>query len=411
MIVKTITFTISVKKIIDKKINCRLGTNRKIHMKLVFLTNQASYHQMHFARAMVAEVGESNFRIVFQKPTSDARAEMGWSDEYVESYILRFWQSPEEVEHWINDADVVIQGRFPIKHIKRRIKSGKLTFACQERLWKKRPTLLRKLSRLGHFYKNYVSVNVPNYHFLAIGAYAAQDLNNLGFFKGRSWQFGYFIDAPPYRARPEREYIQLLWCARLSEVKQPILALDILDGLLTRGIKARLAMIGDGVLRDRLEAEIDARGLANSVELTGWQTQDQVRERMSEADLFLMTSHHGEGWGLVVNEALSYGCGVVASQELGSAVCLVDQNVSGILYSDHNLNEKLDELAGLGREAILAMGKAGNMSMHKTWSSQIAAQRTIALSKSLLRSEPGDANQTITVAKQRFTKGVAKFIA
>ncbi len=376
-------------------------------MKILFLTNQASYHQMHFARAMAAELGEENFRIVFQKPTSDARAEMGWKDDYTDGFILRFWQSQSDVEEWIENADVVIQGRFPIKYLKPRIKSGKLTFACQERLWKKRPTLGRKLSRLGHFYKNYISVNEPNYHFLAIGAYAAKDLNDMGFFKGRSWQFGYFIDAPKYQPRPERDYVQLLWCARLSEVKRPSLALNILQGLQQRGINAKLTMVGDGVLRKELESDIAERSLSAHVELTGWQSQDQVREHMSDADLFLMTSHHGEGWGLVVNEALSYGCGVVASDDLGSAVWMVEPEISGVLYSDtkseHSLDAKLDRLAELGREELLAMGRRGHASISATWSSQVAARRTIELSHQLL-------NADLESAKALFDDGVAKFI-
>lgn len=372
-------------------------------MKVLFLTNQASYHQMHFARAMAAELGEANFRIVFQKPTSAARAEMGWKDDYVEPYILRLWQFEAEVASWIDEADVVIQGRFPINAIRHRIKSGKLTLACQERLWKKRPTLGRKLSRLGHFYKNYISVNKPNYHFLAIGGYAAQDLNQMGFFKGRSWQFGYFIDAPEYQARPERKSVELLWCARLSDVKQPNMALDILSGLQQRGIKANLTMIGDGALRGALEAEIESRGIGNSIRLTGWQTQNEVRAHMCQADLFLMTSHHGEGWGLVVNEALSYGCGVVASQELGSAVWLVEQGVSGVLYTEQTLEAKLDNLAKLGRNGILAMGEAGNRRMRDMWSSKVAATRTIALCRCLIEGD-------LAVAKQLFSDGVAKFI-
>ena len=360
---------------------------------------------MHYARALAVELGEANVRIVFQKPTSDARAEMGWADNYTDSIILRFWQSEAEVKEWIEQADVVIQGRFPIKYVKPRIKAGKLTFACQERLWKKPPTLGRKLSRLGHFYKNYVSVNEPNYHFLAIGAYAAKDLNDLGFFKGRSWQFGYFIDAPEYQVRPTRSHIQLLWCARLSEVKQPSLALDILQGFIDRGIDARLTMIGDGVLRAELEADIKSRSLDDRVELTGWQTQQQVREHMAKADLFLMTSHQGEGWGLVVNEALSYGCGVVASNQLGSAVWMVEPNKSGMLYSkENNLNACIEQLAQLGRDNILAMGQHGHKSISRTWSSTVAAQRTIALSNALL-------NNDVESAKSLFNDGVAKFIA
>ncbi len=37
-----------------------------------------------------------------------------------------------------------------------------------------------------------------------------------------------------------------------------------------------------------------------------------------------MTSHRGEGWGMVVNEALSCGCCVIANRELGAAPWLVE---------------------------------------------------------------------------------------
>lgn len=377
-------------------------------MKFVFLTNQASYHQMHFARAMADELGAENFRIVFQKPTSAARAEMGWKDDYKEHYILRFWQQADDVHEWIAKADVVIQGRFPIKHLKQRIKDGKLTFACQERLWKKRPTLGRKLSRLGHFYKNYISVNKPNYHFLAIGHYAAKDLNDMGFFKGRSWQYGYFIDAPKYQSRPASNTLALLWCARFSEVKQPRIALEIVQGLKQGGVDVTLTMIGDGDLRADIEQQIKQRNLDDQVRLVGWRTQDQVSEHMKQADLFLMTSHHGEGWGLVVNEAMSFGAAVIANAELGSAACLIDHGKTGLLYQDDILPELLRELVQMPLETLRDLGKNANDHMHQNWSSAVAAQRTIALATTLLNSDLN--NEDWESAKKMFSSGPGMFI-
>lgn len=377
-------------------------------MKFVFLTNQASYHQVHFARAMVRNLGEENFRIVFQKPTSSARAEMGWKDDYTEPYILRFWQQEQAVLDWIRNADVVIQGRFPTKYVKTRIKAGQLTFACQERLWKKKPTLSRKLSRLGHFYKNYISVNKPNYHFLAIGHYAAKDLNDLGFFKGRSWNYGYFIDAPKYPIRSTQETLNLLWCARFSDVKQPLRAIEIVNGLVAVGVDVKLKMLGDGDLRSTVEAQVKDSGLSDNVNFLGWQTQDQVREHMSLADVFLMTSHHGEGWGLVVNEALSFGAAVVANRELGSAACLIEHGKTGLLYNDQTLTSVINELAGMSISNIRLMGENANKKMHQQWSSSVAAERTITLANSLLASDLS--KPTPDSVKSLFLEGPASYI-
>ncbi len=375
-------------------------------MRVLFLTNQASYHQMQFAQAMAHELGIDSFRIVFQKPTSDARAEMGWLDDYQEPFILRYWQQTEEVHTWIEQADVVIQGRFPTRLVKARIKAGKLTLTCQERLWKKPPSVLRKLSRLGHFYKNYWSVDEPNYHFLAIGRYAAQDLNQLGFFKGRSWQYGYFIDAPdmPTSKVGRGKDLSLLWCARMSEVKQPWRALDVLKGLRDRGMDARLTMIGDGDLRSQIEHSIQQRGLDSFVSLVGWQSQAQVFDWMRQSDLFLMTSHHGEGWGLVVNEALSLACPVAANSLLGSAQCLIDDQRTGFLYDDDGLEDLCDRIASKSPSEFVQMGQAAHQSMQSTWSATVAAQRTINLSRHLLEDNA-------ELAKALYSDGPCKHVA
>ncbi len=375
-------------------------------MTFVFLTNQASYHQMHFARAMASELGADKFRIILHKGTSSARAEMGWKDDYEDEFIIRYAESEsakKESMKWIDSADVVIQGRFPIKHVRARINAGKLTFACQERLWKKPPSLKRKISRMVHLYKNYFSVDKPNYHFLAIGSNAAKDLNDMGLFKGRSWRYGYFIDCPPLVNKKRHDELALLWCARFSQVKQPSKALEILKGLIDGGIKAKLTMIGDGELREQTEQSAKQFSVSDKVEFTGWRSQSEVFQAMQDADLFLMTSDHGEGWGLVVNEALSQGCGVIANADLGSAKWLVQHGRNGLLYRDADLTSLIDELVSMEPHVIRDLGRAAHPIMENEWSAPIAAKRTIALSKALLT---GSAESAVEL----YRAGVCSFI-
>lgn len=360
-------------------------------MKIVLLTNIASHHQMDFARAMAKLLGVDNFRIVFQKPVYKERIEMGWSDDsgFNEPFIIRFWKSDKtkmEALRWIDQADVVIQGAFPIRYVRERIKQGKLTFAKQERFWKKPPSLRRRITRFPRLYKNYYSVaNRENYHFLAIGAWAAQDLNRLGVFEGRSWKFGYFMDTPEYRVKKQRcDAISLLWCASFLPFKQPHQALEIARGLRQRGMEVHLTMIGDGSLRPSIEQRIGQSGAGDYVTLTGWQNQDEVRRRMLDSDLFLMTSDRGEGWGMVVNEALGCGCCVIANHRIGAAPWLVEHGKSGLLYCDEALDELLDEIGATGRERLLDMGRLGHQRMMDEWSARVAAGRVIDLSAKLL---------------------------
>ncbi len=365
-------------------------------MRIVYLTNMASYHQVEFARAMAGELSEPNFRLVFHRPVRPERAQMGWRDDYPDAFLIRYYRSRAErldAEEWIRDADVVIQGRFPIRHVRKRIRQGRLTFAHQERLWKKPPSAVQLLSRMPYLCKNYYSVRQANYHFLSIGPYAAQDLNTLGIFRNRSWRFGYSIGCPDYQARESRGVLRMLWCARFLEVKQPLRALDILEGLRTRGTDARLTMIGDGPLRKQVEQTIRECGLAESVTMTGWQGMADIARHMQSSDLFLMTSHRGEGWGLVVNEAMSHGCAVMANGQSGAAAWLVEPGRTGLLYRDRDMEEALDGLSQLDRKDILSCGKASHESMRNHWSARVAAQRIIRLSRHLINGEIHKARQ------------------
>lgn len=363
-----------------------------------------SYHQMELARRFASGNGESNFRIAFHKPTSGDRTEMGWKDGYTESYILRFWASEKdrrEIVRWIDSADVVIQGRFPINLLRRRIKSGKLTFAYQERYFKRKFSYLKVLFRGHRIIKNYWSVNRSNYHLLAAGAYTTFDLSRIGVFRDRSWKFGYFIE-PPGRQQSARTSpeLEIFWCARFSPVKQPQHVLEIAKGLKERGLQFHITMAGDGELRDQIQQSARRGGLSSYISFTGWQTSDEVNARMQYSDIFLMTSHQGEGWGIVVNEAMGCACTTVVNREVGSAPWLIKHGETGFIYDDGQLDKLLDQLSQLSRDQIAKIGEQGYQSMVNTWSCEVAAQRFLSLAESLLSD-----SEDFESSKQLFMDG------
>ncbi|MFT4630465.1 MAG: glycosyltransferase involved in cell wall biosynthesis [Arenicella sp.] len=365
-------------------------------MKVLFLTNMPSYHQMELARRLAELLGDANFRIVFYKPTSNSRTEMGWDDSYSDSFVLRFWQSEHtrtEIRHWISNADVVIHGRFPIAHVRKRINSGKLTFAYQERYFKRKFSYLKVMFRSHRIIKNYWSVNRPNYHLLAAGAYTASDLNRIGMFHGRSWKFGYFIEpSDTINKNISGSELTLLWCARFSPVKQPQQVLEIARGLQQRKVRFKLTMVGDGELRAQTERAVTVYGLSDQIKILGWQTPEQVKALMRSADIFLMTSHQGEGWGIVVNEAMSNGCATVVNRAVGSAPWLIQHGKTGLIYEDEHLEKLLDEITNLSQQQLNTIGRAGYQHMVDTWSCQAAAKRFVSLAGHLLDQQNKDAS-------------------
>ncbi len=72
--------------------------------------------------------------------------------------------------------------------------------------------------------------------------------------------------------------------------------------------------MGSGELEDDLRARADDR-----VVWAGFVNQSQLADYYLAADVLVLPSRRmGETWGLVVNEALQAGCGVIISNAVGS---------------------------------------------------------------------------------------------
>ena len=365
-------------------------------MKILFLTNMPSYNQMELSEQFNKLLGDGNFCIAITSTISDERKEMKWQDEYQQDYLLRLTDESSHIRlrQWIETADAVIYGRVPIRWVRSRIRRGQLTFAYQERLWKRGKSLRRLLTRAPFLYQNYWSLNKSNHHFLAAGAYAASDMQSIGMFAQRMWKFGYFIDHPKMLGLPEIPVlpIKLVWCGRLMPLKQPELALRIAEYLKKQGIQFSLKMIGGGELLESITNQVKELGLSNEVDMLGWQSRQQVAGIMAESHILLATSNQREGWGVVVNEAISHGCAVFASQSTGAANWLVGDTSAGLVFNDDNFHEQLNELvkACNNSEVLRQWSSNARLQHQANWSTEQAAQRLCVITQELLTR--GDAN-------------------
>jgi glycosyltransferase involved in cell wall biosynthesis len=115
--------------------------------------------------------------------------------------------------------------------------------------------------------------------------------------------------------RPDE--IVLLFSGKLIDKKNPRLLLDAL-GNLTDGERARFRVVfaGSGPLEKSLRAR--AETFPGQVHFTGFVNQSEIPAWYFAADILVLPSRRaGETWGLVVNEALQAGCGVVMTRAVG----------------------------------------------------------------------------------------------
>jgi glycosyltransferase involved in cell wall biosynthesis len=74
------------------------------------------------------------------------------------------------------------------------------------------------------------------------------------------------------------------------------------------------------------------------VNFCGSKPNDEILAEMRRHDIFLFTSDRNEGWGAVLNEAMSNGCAVVGSDEIGAVPFLIEDGVNGCIFKSCNLD-------------------------------------------------------------------------
>ena len=139
-------------------------------------------------------------------------------------------------------------------------------------------------------------------------------------------------------AKPEAP--RYLYIGRLSSEKGLDTLLYAFAKVRAQKPKASLILVGGGGERENLEALAQELGLGEAVSFTGGKSGAELFAEYSRATCFVLPSR-SEPWGLVVNEALSYGCPVIVSEYCGCVPELVIEGKTGFV---HKVND-VDDLA------------------------------------------------------------------
>lgn len=138
-----------------------------------------------------------------------------------------------------------------------------------------------------------------------------------------------------FRLSDTRRY--LLYSGRLVPVKRVDLLLDAFAAIASERPEWNLLLVGDGRLRDELQSRVpeDLRG---RVTWTGFLEQSECVAAYHAADVLVLPSDH-EPWALVIQEAMAAGLAVVASDVVGAAHDLVQDQSSGRIFPAGNVGE------------------------------------------------------------------------
>ncbi|SHH18357.1 Glycosyltransferase involved in cell wall bisynthesis [Cognatiyoonia sediminum] len=116
---------------------------------------------------------------------------------------------------------------------------------------------------------------------------------------------------------------QFIFVGRLAAVKGILVLIDAFAKTRAQHPDARLTIVGDGVERAKIEDFIAQKGVSDAVHLTGYLSQDEVAEHLSNSDVFVLPSF-AEGVPVVLMEAMASRLPVIATRIAGIQELVAD---------------------------------------------------------------------------------------
>ena len=396
-------------------------------MTVTFITNYLTHHQLPFAGEMVKRLGE-DFRLIVTNVMEEERIRMGWAlDPHLFDFVIVFDEQPEEAKRLVRESDALICGSTHVSYIQERLDARRLTFRYFERLYK--TGRIHAFTPGGYLrkWKEHTKYRKDPVYLLCAGAYVPADFSLFCSYPGKMLKWGYFPEFMNYTEeelkRPERERVEILWTGRMIGWKHAEDAVHAAMLLKHNGVDFHLTMIGEGdCLRD-IKNEVIQSGMGEQITLLPYQFPQEIRQRMLESDIYLMTSNFEEGWGAVVNEAMNAGCAVVATASAGAVPYLLRDGENGIVYPwIKDAAERGKCLANaillLAKDAKLRqqLGLAAYQTIAEPWNAQVAAERFLAFAEAVLSGQeqhyengPMSPAEIITPAKgYEYTSGQGK---
>lgn len=217
---------------------------------------------------------------------------------------------------------------------------------------------------------------------VAISSYTAREIAKLAPVPVRV--IPYTIGFPPEAAkalpRATDGPFTILFVGRLVERKGVTHLIEAVRRM-PQGVPVRLAIIGDGPERARLEAQVARDGMADRVEVRGRVSEAALRDAYAESRVLVLPSvmdarSDTEGLGVVLLEAMASGVPVVAS-EIGGITDIVTDDETGLLVPPGDPAALAAALTRLATDPVLAarLAAAGRRHVREDFSwERITAQ-------------------------------------
>jgi len=177
----------------------------------------------------------------------------------------------------------------------------------------------------------------------------------------------------------------LLYHGRVDERKG---AVDMIDALAKLPDAVRLIMSGIGPDVEAVEKRIDALGVEDRVEMTGYAPYDTVPDVYHQGDVFVSPTY-AEGFSNTILEAMASGVPIVSTKTVGVVDCLRHED-NALLVSPGEPDELAEALHRMIEDDDLRTRLAGDAleECQSTYAWSVIARQIAGIYRDLKGSEP-----------------------
>ncbi len=369
-------------------------------MKVVFISNFLTHHQVPFCLEMQKRLGD-NFKFISTVKIFDWRLKLGFKDldnEY--DFVVKAYENEESkalAKKLTLDSDVAIIGSTTDEILEERLKQDKLIFRYRARVFIFPDGFIKTVfnkEKIKLFYDRHIKFRKnKNLYMLCANAYGPKDFEFLGLYKEKIYKWGYFLETNRYdidkliEQKESNKKIEIIWVARFIKWKHPEVVVKLAKRLKKQNYNFHIKMLGTGKLEEKTRKKVKKLGLEDVLEIVGQVPSDKVKDYMEKANIFIGTSDSQEGWGAVINESMNAGCALVANKKMGSVPSLLKDGETGLIYTSYKELEYKVKLLINDKELREKLGKNAYTYITEKWTGSVAANNLIELFDSIINKK------------------------
>ncbi len=359
-------------------------------MKILYAGKNINHHQVPFIKSLMDIVGVENVKYSSIKMIELERLEMGF-DQYEGDWLIDSINQTDIFKQWWEQSDIVITNNREYYHlIEERLRKGKMVFLTSERWFKEPEGLLRLFHP--HILKLVIKYRqLSKYHdfyYLPQGYFSYNDIARFGILENRAFAFGYLTPLCSNlisRTKVlDHNRINIIWAGSLIRLKRVDLLAKAFCRIHQKYPNTYLTIIGQGPEKKHINSILNNGDPTGSYRIMNFVSNSELRSIMNAADIYVFPSNGAEGWGAVVNEAMSEACAVILSSKVG-AISMIKDGYNGLIFQDGNeksLCESLLRICG-NSEYLRTLKNNAKKTIVDEWNPDTAAKRFIDICTNL----------------------------